>query len=414
MKIRIENKSLECIKFINGFIDSLDNKTVNSVVSTVNSSVDNHEHKLKHWYNCFRSNVVDNIDINIKSGKIKKQTVGFTEKLKPWAGIENNDEFYRWYIQNQTKFSILDKINITRSDGHNFLTKLMYSNPFIPFNCIQYLENNELMYREINQDGIHLIIYEKIPIVDVKKMFGICKAVRDISKKKRNIRIIAGFTPYKKKYIPIERNPQMHPVHINSGSSYKTRYINMWRYEEWEKVLIHELIHFLDLDFTNRDFGSSKVVKTVKQLFNIDGVCNPFEGYTELCGCILHCLYCCSRLNSFDIFKTFLIYETFFSIYQCCKIMNIIGSTSYKDIAIKQSTSVASYFFVKTSLLLNLNESLDFIRDDLNFGHTETKRFKLFSQLIQNSFDKLQILDNTIKHIKTDDSNLRMTCIQIN
>ena len=38
------------------------------------------------------------------------------------------------------------------------------------------------------------------------------------------------------------------PINVNSGSTLRKQYINLWRHEELEKVLIHELIHYYNID----------------------------------------------------------------------------------------------------------------------------------------------------------------------
>ena len=65
---------------------------------------------------------------------------------------------------------------------------------------------------------------------------------------------------------------------INSGSTLPGSFITLWRREELHKVLIHELIHYLNIDMYNYQYKFYILYKDIK----LDNhKCNPNEAYTE-------------------------------------------------------------------------------------------------------------------------------------
>ena len=58
---------------------------------------------------------------------------------------------------------------------------------------------------------------------------------------------------YLKRYFP-EKNKKVKVTHINGGyTDFNKNIIFVWRYEEFEKVFLHEIIHFLDMDSRHDD-----------------------------------------------------------------------------------------------------------------------------------------------------------------
>jgi hypothetical protein len=137
---------------------------------------------------------------------------------------------------------------------------------------------------------------------------------------------------------------------INSGSSISGIELMIWRREELNKVLIHELIHYLDLDIKNED-DIDNIIK-----YKIGKVSYPVlvnETITEMHAQFLHSIFITSKLNKnyFDNFKIIYQFETIFSWYQFSKIMNFYGikkfSEEYLINNFNQSSNAFSYYILK-------------------------------------------------------------------
>lgn len=226
------------------------------------------------------------------------------------------------------------------------------------------------------------------------------------------------------------------PREINSGSTSfgQTREICIWREEECKKLIVHELIHYHDIDFKHYSIN-----KIISDNFNI----NPniekrlFEAYTETWACIINCILCSyenSNKVDYNLFKKLLKYEILFNIFQTSKILVYYGFKDINDFIkpydgkdrFQQSTSVFSYFFVKTALLLNLDKFIEFVKShcdgNIMLIGNDKKINNDFINLIldiKNNYNLTTSLNKcmkTIKNKKYSDflkNSLRMTCVEI-
>ena len=95
----------------------------------------------------------------------------------------------------------------------------------------------------------------------------------------KKFNMILFLTDLKKKW-PKEQT--LKPVNINSGFTFvRGKQIFIWRFEEWTKVFIHELIHAYNCD--------SDHIKTTKL--------NLFEGITDFWAILYHSLFISVYLN---------------------------------------------------------------------------------------------------------------------
>ena len=85
------------------------------------------------------------------------------------------------------------------------------------------------------------------------------------------------------------------PKEINSGASGYD--VSIWRIEEMDKLVMHEIIHNLQLDMQTHDF---KIVKFIKENYSIEEDTKILinECYTETWACIINCIVCVLELNS--------------------------------------------------------------------------------------------------------------------
>ena len=226
------------------------------------------------------------------------------------------------------------------------------------------------------------------------------------------------------------------PHEINSGvtSWGNINKISIFREEEMNKLIIHELIHYCNLDFHSVDFpyiDNYNINPNTKIILN--------ESYTEIMANIINCI-CCSYeyqdTENMRLFKLYLNYETKYSIYQCAKILILFGFKNYSDFnktydgkhRFKQTTSVFSYFFAKSALLHNIDYFGNFLE---TYVMTNKKQLHIqdisnaksnyaslvhdslqndhFAKLINSSIDKILRMKNISTKIK---NTLRMTCIE--
>lgn len=264
------------------------------------------------------------------------------------------------------------------------------------------------------------------------------------------------FLETKNKKILPKRNTSklLGPKEINSGSTYQSMndsHVCVWREEESPKLILHELVHYLDIDFR---FDTKQFDSLISRYFNInpDTQKKLYEAYTETCACIINIftcsLECCDNQHSYKYAKKMFNYELKYSLFQVAKILNFYSFKNINEFVkpydsknkFKQSTSVFSYFFVKTALLFYLDEFIDFIKKNndknvdysfkLSDSYNVPKNFLIFIldickrreylEIINSIMIKLKSLKKTRKNnyrlpklSKTTQNTLRMTCVEI-
>lgn len=134
---------------------------------------------------------------------------------------------------------------------------------------------------------------------------------------------------------------------INSGVCINHEVIIIWREEEMTKVLCHEMIHMLHLDYL---FEESCLMDLPRKYFNISPSmkCFPNECTTDALA-----LYIMSFLNSKrreetpeDVFRK----EVIWTIQQCKKIWNNLDNPDN----IYTEADIISYYFLKSLLLCSM------------------------------------------------------------
>ncbi len=169
----------------------------------------------------------------------------------------------------------------------------------------------------------------------------------------------------------IDNNYKITPKNINSGyTDITNRYIFIWREEEFEKVLFHELVHFFNCDHRE---------ETYNYYTNYDSL---FEAITDFKAIIYNIVYI-SYITKCKIDKL-INYEFSFIINQGNMINNIINKNNTKLI------SPAFSYFVLKAMLINYCISNDFTENDYDNLFIHNKNFnkiiKKFNKLNENYF----------------------------
>lgn len=312
-------------------------------------------------------------------------------------------------------------------NGHREeLHKMLYNNRFLPLDVQHNAESFDMTKYVINNDDFSLVIYSRdddiklnIMINNIIHIIYIMKSIGKIinNETKPNIIILLGT---QKKQLN-EYDNLLSSTNINSGSSISGINIMIWRKEEIYKVLIHELIHFFEIDFNIFDEGYTKLNKYLCKKYNIEFIDCPNESYTECLAILINSCFVSFHTNI--AIDQILLYEMIYTIFQISKILTFFEINSSDELYTKkitQTTSVFSYFIVKGALLCNLSNLINMMKDDVKNIAIKNK-VETFSNLVKQSLNNLyfQKIDNMIKIFKNIKNQgfimktLRMSCFQI-
>ena len=245
--------------------------------------------------------------------------------------FQNPDLRSSEYIRTETTFDIDQLLNYH----------------FVSDEIKQYLKTHPQIQYKVNNNIYVSLTQNKVPDIDYSKICKIKNFINDIFNTNINPDIYLILQPMKKK---ITQPNYYTPHNINSGMTDQYKIV-VFRYEEWEKVLIHELIHCV---YGRQTFD---ITPNLRDMYKINGEIKTNEAFIESQALIIYCLYVKQMYNK-DIFMD----EIQFSLFQCYKIGRQFS----------QTTSVFSYYIVKTALLLNHNY-YDFLKNN----HKTKEEFKI-------------------------------------
>ena len=272
---------------------------------------------------------------------------------------------YGRIIMNHVNYLL--KTNIIPNHMYNSDIDQNIMNEFVELYLMEHI-HNELKYKHIytinykNLD-IMLNIYSKtnslssIVINDIIERVIVCGLFKS-TEQNININVDIYLTPFKKKYNYYKPLEILGPREINSGASIVGHKLFVFRKEELNKVLVHELVHYLSIDLHDVPFNN------FSDYFNVNSNNTVLlnEAYTEIMGLLINtCIYS----NKVSVVKESLNKELKYSIYQSAKILTIFKFENafhfFKKCDcenFKQNTDIFSYFIVKTAVLMDLDEFL--------------------------------------------------------
>jgi hypothetical protein len=306
--------------------------------------------------------------------------------------IDNNNLLLSLINKKEDILNFINNTNINITYNYNIkydISKYLKSY-FIDYENVK-LQINDLKKNILikwNNNKIYILSKEinKKLLLKIKLCIYILEYLRNNNK---NIKIILLLTDLIK-YSPIN-NEIIDVKHINSGYSYDNKIV-IWRYEEFEKVLLHEIIHVLNLD--KRDTHVDNIINTKFH--------NYFEALTDFYAILYHIIYI-SLITNTNL-KLLLEIELSFIKNQAFKMASILNfniSNFKYNINIKQNTSAFSYFILKYLLFEYIIQL------------SEKDIFKYLNNINYN------LLLNNIKNIKIKKYNykiftsLRMTLLQL-
>ena len=399
----------------NNYFNSISNNLYEKI-KNINSSYQIKNYLHQEFVDHLNSITDDECDLLNKKLIKNKSAINELLKLNNNISIDELENIMGTNLQCIEDLIDCSKIYESMNDKHKInILKSIYSNMFMPLRIIQWIEESatELSIITFNNITIYLISDIKTDNL-VTHIVTIVKWLLMISNKNNKKLDLYLFLSDIIKEIPHKCNKKecsLKRENINSGTSYNNNWIHIYRKEELFKVLIHELIHYLEIDINN-------------YAYIIDGLCSHIlmhkaskpilvnEAYTEFLAIYLHTLYISKNISHYskksleEIFFELLLNEEKFTLYQINKIFKISGleDISYfrKSNDFIQYTNVISYFILKYIFLIN---SKYFIKT----YKTKKITLKLTEKIIKGFFKlkipKIDVLNN--------DTSLRMSLYEL-
>lgn len=336
---------------------------------------------------------------NINSKNIKKEflELDITNKLSQILSQQYNENDINDKITSKQSLArIIDcEPYIANNDKNKEkIMNIVCNSLFIPFQIIQWIETQCKHGIKIFWDNVEIYILNDEPIA--KFMYNhIIKIVKWIIKISRQIKPKINLFIYLSKFKKeLCDKCALGIVEMNSGVSYTDHWLQIFREEELYKVLIHELLHNLQLDVNlpNYCVGCSDNI-------NMHELSQPIlinEGYTEVMALYLYCIYCGTE-QKLDIWEL-LLNEEKFTIYQINKIFKHyeIDNISYFSMEndFIQKTSVIPYFILKYLFLLNIKY---FTLSFYDKKKTETLMRHSMEKLYKLKIPKCKVIDKSLR-----------------
>jgi len=332
----------------------------------------------------------------------------------------NNLELGKWINNNGN--DIMTQTNYL-ANSHQIPPRLYNShidinvlNNFVELNILDYLFNKleythkyNISYKNLT---INLVIYSKKKITKTLLNGMLTRIITIGLFKSQHTKIVINVDIFLTKFKKLMNKDTniLGPREINSGFAERNKKICIFRSEELNKVLVHELIHYLDLDLHYVDFEDFynffNISPNQKVLLN--------EAYTEIIAILINSIIDSPNITSN---RTILNNELKFSFYQVAKILIFYDFTDANEFfqantntKFKQKTSIFSYFIVKTLLLYNLNTFLElYYKKQINRGNFKELILKLIDAKFIKIVNKFMVYIKTHKQNYTLYNTLQMT-----
>ena len=223
--------------------------------------------------------------------------------------FDSEELFKIWYNFNQhnVNFNFIENNIDTTSECSNLLkqmstnlfkggkdrlelNKVLYTNQFVSYDTLSFIEVNNLLVVKIKDKFINLIMY--FDKESKKDIFSTVKNILRIIYFYNDLNIQFGEGPIDNFNLKIiissnkkcfTEDPKMiravTPENINSGSSIRNEMVTVWRKEELEKVLMHELQHYMNFDFYVFHKKYKEAENYILSVFHVDGTDKTNESF---------------------------------------------------------------------------------------------------------------------------------------
>jgi len=228
------------------------------------------------------------------------------------------------------------------------------------------------------------------------------------------------------KFLPTNKKKPIDKQHANTAfttSCRKETEINIFREEEWFKVLLHETFHNMGLDFSGiPDIYHAFTKEKILDIFSVDSDVNLFETYCEIWGETMNVLFYILFSGDFlkivenpdkiiEKMEELMNYERTFSLFQSVKVLHHFGMT-YEDITnkikcdktntknYKEKTNVLSYYILKSIGISFLNAFIEWTIDNnsgsLDFTKTQ-ENLEKYCRFFETYYKNTEYLENMDK-----------------
>lgn len=357
-----------------------------------------------------------------------------------WLQLNKNSEssnitnFYKWIRENNSKINLEEN---KYSDFHDVLFRpcesrielhqMMYKSIFVSLDVLQHSESENMNYKVYKNSNTEIHIYnpesngeDDGPNIDL--ILKIIDFYHELTNKDLFVKLVVFYGSQKKQ---LSSGKMLCSDNVNSGSTIKGKIIQIWRKEEFYKVLIHELVHYFEIDFYIMDSIYKKLNLHFKQIVNIKGIDRINESYTEIIAVTIHSIIY-SKIKNTSL-NAVLNLELMFSYFQVAKILHHFECDALDDVEknnITQSTSAFSYYVVKCMFLEKFFDVTQFWESNgfSILGKCESEYINLYKKIVKlDTLDrnKLNYFINLIKENEKDKANsfvfktMRMTMFQI-
>jgi hypothetical protein len=400
--------------------------------------------------NKYFNDIIDNTKL---TNEKKKEFINFfhsknyNEDIFDWInsnGIEIINNLQNYFKNNYSFFNEIQHIDLYGS----FISLDIQKHIESYFNCIY-----KYSYRFDNYSVESTFMTDsKTPENNFLKSIFIRSLVWLEINNKYNLDYKVWMTSNKKNLPKTQMN--IGPKEVNTGATYRgnCEKIQIWRTEEIKKVLIHEMGHCLEIEFSPpfiKDDNNKKYNNLISHLIHIFNIplnteIRIYEAYNEMWALIISTIFSCIEFienkdyNLNVTFQYFLNLEINFSMFQCAKILNYFKFKKFRDFfslkgfnnhirnktTYKQSSSILSYYIIKSSLLYNVDKFMNYCFEhsigklNIKFNENSISEFqKLIDECLSNK-SYIYKIDNILKKIDKIDKHgnfqsLRMTIVEL-
>lgn len=196
------------------------------------------------------------------------------------------------------------------------------------------------------------------------------------------------------KVLPDTQQP-MQQDHVNTAfttSCQPSTVINIYREEEWFKVLIHESFHCFGFDFSHDENLTRFSQQEIHALFPLNIEVLLYETYCEINAEILNVLFTVywEKGSENQVYDS-LYRESIFSCFQCIKVLQyhkIKWDQLFQPGTVyHENTNIFCYYVLKAMYMMNLS-------DYMNWFYEKNKGSFSFVRTQQNMKDFIDVLKN--------------------
>ena len=289
---------------------------------------------------------------------------------------------------------------------------------------------------------LNLLVFSENDFTPMENFFKRCFILdMVVGGTRKDINLEIWLSNKKKNLPPPRKIKYLGAKEVNSGcntfNGYENR-VSLWRKEELPKVLIHELVHSLNLE----KYGNYREIQEfVYNNFDIkrNNHFNMFENYVEIIAEILNICLTMIENGKKDLktFNRLLNLECKHCLFQVGKILNYYGYKKWEDFYRRggfngednktnkylQKSNIFSYFVLRSLIMFNINDFIELCKR-YNTSNLFKQGFacdKLLPIMIKSLNDENygRIINRNIELNRNGNkkdivfNNLRMTCIEV-